>query len=537
MQKISWFLGFGLLVPFYLVFAVVPVVYDTNHMADTLFSADIGWRILQGADPVLDFGHHYAGLFGEYIALGFSLFGPTLKALDYASLLMAGTALILGGVICYRRTGLWSYLLFAIFTSACMLMRAPMEIIPAITKPMSAHSFVYNRFAMSLGLAAFFYCFLATPNKILEAIAGAVTGAIIVMLMLLKTSFGVILPAVLLVLLIQGRIWSGIWVAVGVVMAMGLLDPGFSKFIGSSRYAAASVGDRLTPTGLIWKTLGLLSNQPTVLVLAIASLILTLTTAGVAWVPVLITTLALGAGAFGMALTMGGMGSIGHQFLVLVTALSLCLAEVVRQAGAGPRHPVRIMALVLMAAFAGPHLLNTLGTGVIALNNQSRVLFPAGPLAGYYAEARPGKDLYRVISKPNAPDRLAQLTRAATIRRAEGAPLDTGIEYIMLADGFHQLAQMPGAAEYGIAADTRFSFSFALGAPPVLAYPPWQWDTSPEFQDPETLRADLDIAMIARFAEAESPLRRITKEHFKLCRRSALWDIYLRDGLDRTSCN
>lgn len=534
MQKILWPLGFGLLIPFYVIFALVPVVYDTNHMADTLFSADIGWRILQGADPVVDFGHHYAGLFGEYIALSFGLFGVTLKSLDYAAILMAATVLLLGAIVFYRRAGLWSYLLFAVFTSACLLMRAPFEIIPAIVKPISAHSFVYNRFAISLGLVAFFYCFLATPHKALEALAGAVTGAITVMLMLLKPSFVVMLPFVLLAVLVQGRFWAGIWVVAGAAAAMILLDPWFIKFIGSYTYAATSVGDRLSPAGLIWKGIGLLSGQPVVPVLATASLILTLTTAGVAWRSVLLTTLLLGAGGVGMVLTMGGMGSIGQQFVVLVTALSLCLAEVVRQHGARPGHPVRVIALVLIAGFAGPHLLNTLGTGLIAQKSQSRVLFPEGPLANYYAESRQGADFYRGVSAPYAPGKLAQIV---STHRAEGAAIDTSVEYIMLADGVQLLQKIADVERYGIAADARFSFSFAVGALPVLSYPPWQWDSSPEFQDPETLRDQLDIALIARFAETESPLRRITKEHFILCQRSELWDMYVRDGMEGAPCS
>lgn len=534
MQKILWPLGFGLLIPFYLIFALVPVVYDTDHMADTLFSADIGWRILQGADPIVDFGHHYAGLFGEYIALSFGMFGVTLKSLDYAAILMAATVLLLGAIVFYRRAGLWSYLLFASFTSACLLMRAPFEIIPAIVKPMSAHSFVYNRFAISLGLVAFFYCFLATPHKALEAVAGVITGAVAVLLMLLKPSFAVMLPFMLLAVLVQGRFWAGIWVAAGAAATMILMDPWFTKFLGSYTYAAASVGDRLSPAGLIWKSIGVLSNQPAVPVLAAASLILTLTTTRVAWRSVLLTTLLLGAGGFGMVLTMGGMGSVGQQFVVLVTALSLCLAEVVRQHGAPPHHPVRVIALVLIIAFAGPHLLNTLGTGLIAQKNQSRVLFTTGPLANYYAESRQGTDFYRGLSESDALEKLVQI---AGTRRAEGAAIDTSMEYFMLADGVQLLQNIAGIESYGIAADSRFSFSFALGATPVLSYPPWQWDTSPEFQDPETLRSQLDIALIARFAETESPLRQITKEHFVLCQRSALWDMYVRGGMEMASCS
>jgi hypothetical protein len=516
--------------------AFVPVVYNTKHLADTLFLTSLGWRIYNGATPVLDFGHFYGGVIAQYIAWSYQLFGPTIKSLDYAFLMLWASAVWAAFVICYNRIGRLTFWLFLTIISVLMLTRAPLEGYAYITFLASADSFIYNRFATSLALIVIVYVQVPAKSHSMELIAGFLAGLLLVSIVLVKPTFAVMIPAALIALLMQKDLKYVLVCLIGGIIAIMIFDPNAQKVIGSYNYAVASVGGTVDPWGLIKKSVRLLLVQPLSTTFAIAALWISLKANNRGFTLNLLSAVILTGGGIGMAITMGGQYSLGQQAIPFLTIVPLVLYERARQTETPIPQQLRLLTLFLAAAFVLPHVVNTVLVSKEAINNRDLVLFRNGPLKGYLS-THDDFDLRNDKTGEIMPiDRLVQ--QAADFLDA-GNQMNNGVQYIMLADGLHALEQIKDIDQYGIIADGKFAFDFALGAPPVLGYPVWQRKTSPELLPDVPIPEEVDIAILRKITgnPTETGLRAKLEVNFTLCQQTAIWDIFTRDASNISRCS
>jgi len=510
-------------------------VYDAQHLIDNIFAAEIGWRVLNGATPTVDFGHHDGGLFASDIALAFELFGGDIRPPVYAAALMAATALFAGLLVAFRRLDRVTTLLMVIAISVLCLARAPIETTIAIIEPISAHSFVYYRFAFALMLVTVLYCMTPARVAVAEAAGGIAVGALLVMRMPLKPSFAIAAPAAAAALFAQRRRVGAVAVVAGFFLAMLILDPLFAKIAESYRYASASVGHRISLFALLWKVLRMALGEPLALVALLGALGMALADARAYRMAMLASATALGGATLAMALTMGGPGSIGHLFLVVATVLAVGLTARATWSASRFAAQVRWVAVALVVATTAPQALNLLSSAALGYVNRDRTLFAGGPLEGYFTRPPDGPDAYRGVGAGT--DRRARLAERVAALSAQGEfEPKAGQRDIALADAIAAHEEIPDVADHAILADDRLSFSFALGAPPVVAYPVWQWDTSPEFRDPEALSEAIDIAPVIVHADDPGPLATLAETRLSHCADTALWRIHVRPGLELPIC-
>lgn len=515
--------------------AFVPVVYNTKHLADTLFLTSLGWRIYNGAIPVLDFGHFYGGVTGQYIAWSYQLFGPTIKSLDYAFLMLWASAVWAAFVICYNRTSRLTFWLLLTIISILILTRAPLEGYPTITLLVSADSFIYNRFATSLALIVIVYVQVPAKSHRMEIIAGFLAGLLLVLIALVKPTFVVMIPAALIALFMQKDLKYILVCFVGGVFAIMIFDPNAQKIIGSYNYAVASVGGSVDPWGLVKKGVRLLLVQPLATSFAIAALWISFK-ANRGFTLSLLSIVILTGGGIGMAITMGEQYSLGQQAIPFLTVVPLVLYEHFRQTETPIPQPLRLLTLFLVAAFVLPHVANTVLVSKEAINNRDLVLFRSGPLKGYLS-THDDFDLRNNKTGEIMPiDRLIQ--RAADFLDA-GNRMNNGVQYVMLADGLLALEKIKDINQYGIIADGKFTFDFALGAPPVLGYPIWQGKAPPELLPEVPMPEEVDIAILRKITgnPMKTRLRAKLEANFTLCQQTAIWDIFTRDTSNISSCS
>ena len=518
-----------------LIFAGLPVVYNNLQLVDTIFLLEVGWRLFQGSIQTIDFNDFYGEFVGQYIDWAFGLFGVTIKALDYAVLMLFATAVIAAALVCFKRSGRLAFWVLIFLIAGLVLTRMPLEMGQSVSEIISGNSFVYNRFATALALVVIVFTLIQSPDVIWETVGAIVCGALLVFLALTKPTFVIFLPFALLALLVQLRLRAVLFCLIGIGAALLLIDPWAQKFLGSLHYAVAR-GDEVHGTsGLIKKGVRLLLAQPVALTISVVALILVMKDNFRPFISSAFAAALLMAGAVGMATTMGGEYVVGQQMLPFMAALPLVFFERARRMNAATSPQLKLLMLILAGSFTLPHLANTVAAGAEALRNRDLVLFDDGPLAGFVALDNKFPLRQLLLSGSGSIDQLA--AEAAT-RLQAGEVRNEGIKYIMLADGIAALNRIPDITTLGVIANGEFAFDYAVGSPPVLHYPVWQGSvtSTPELAPDIPLTAEADLVLLMRYGLDDSGIRVKMAEAFVLCQQTNLWTIFARKSSEIQGC-
>lgn len=528
-----WPVLFAIFSAIYVVSLIImPVVYDTLHMTDTLFMLNSGWRVFLGLRPGIDYDSFYSGLTSRYLALSFRLFGLQARALDLSVLLQYVTILPLAFLAMAGRVSLLTLSIMGAVLATILLTRAPLEEYASLTQLMAAHSFSYNRLGLALCLVPLLAALLPPGTRRQESLAGLAAGVAIAMALMAKWSFLTVLPPTIVALALQRR-----WLALGsmlfgLTVMFLLLDPMGQQFLGTLSYVRAAAGaeDGMGGIGgLLFKMQRTVLSHIIVVLALIAALIWTLRVKpGHRWawsMSVLVMTLGLGVAC----LLMGPFGLVGHQILPVAVTLLVIFAEQIRRHDPARDLPIRALAVILALGLVLPHLGNAMLVTAAAFGNRGEDLIVQGPMIGYlqrYSNAAPG----RAIDEINT-EIAAEVARAGEVTRA--------LEYPVFADGLAALQRLSPQGQHGIIAEGLINFEFSALAPPVTDYPLWPRVTSPEFAGRTRIPEDVDIVMLLR--QGTTPfgglLRSWMGSEFQPCLKTPIWDLYVRTGAGVTGCS
>lgn len=532
-----------------LTYLFVPIAYDTAHLQDTMFFADLGWRILNGATPTSDFEHFYGGVIAQYVYWSFLLFGITVKSIDYAILLLTLTACSLASIFAFRRLSLFSFSLLLVVIIATQTARVPLEWILEMERPTATHSFLYNKFGLVLALSLSLFALVDVRPGIAPIIAvliAVLAGITLYLVALTKPTFVIFIPTVLLALVLQNRFRCLFAISIGILVAVAMFDPFCARFLSAFSHLVSIAGEQQGAFGLILKSFALLQANtlhPILFTVALTATILTLSE------PKLRRVLAMAivfSGCLGMAATMGWRGSVAQQLLPVFATFGLVFFENLRAnapseeaiytEGLGPQTLTKAIAACLAMAFFIPQLTHSTMTGLVALNRTDYRLFETGPLSNYVAwnEDFKGEDDQEIpASFP-----LDQHVQAAEQHLMMGRTSNAGLEYTMLADGVRLLERLPNISDRRIVGEFG-GFSFALQSKPVNGYPVWVHKTATEFKRSPSLPSEVDIVILRRLGPTKLTgiLKSQSVAHFRPCLASSIWEVLIRNDADPTGCD
>ena len=115
--------------------------------------------------------------------------------------------------------------------------------------------------------------------------------------------------------------------------------------------------------------------------------------------------------------------------------------------------------------------------------------------------------------------------------------IDSGMGTVLIADAVRVLAGIADISRAGIVSEV-YTFSFAVGAPPVLDFPTYQRPSAPELDPATPFPAQIDVVLLTRhtppnYAQTRANIEAKMGTAFGLCLQSELWLIYtrgMRDG-------
>ena len=531
------FIVVNVLIVLFLVAAllVAPIAVDQIHMDDSVLLANVAWRGVNGLIPVIDYPHFYGG-FAEYFAIAsFKLFGATYKSIDYAFVMLFGVSAVLGSALYWKRLTLAQASLLTALGAALILSLDPLEAFQHF-KP--GHSFVYNHVGVVLMLALTVFACRPIDDRRAERLSAGIAGGVLYVVILLKTTLGLIGLSIILACLIQKRWASAALVVAGAGAAMLVLDPGMTRALGSldlllASDAAAEAGGlrgRLIVTSLMIETQAVAIAVVLILTIALWR------RAGRDSLPLIASLFVCGLGYGAAMLTTGGNPQ--HKLLPLLTVAAIligkALTEGSRAGEVGRTHRLLIGAVPVV--IAGTWLLPAIATSGIALSHSFRhadaALVRSGPLARYVV-------FDSVVPDPGA-DRLAAATAAARRRVDRGPPISDRDEYIIFADGMNLLRQVDDVASLGVVANGRmFDFTAPLQSKVVASFPVWPTPASLG-STRVPLARDVDLVMmlddLPSLELVGGPLRARMGQAFRPCRRSTFWTLYARRELADRLC-
>lgn len=519
---------------------VAPVIVDRIHVDDTVLLANIAWRGVNGLAPAIDYPHFYGGFTESFVTASFGMFGVAYKSIDYAFVLLFGFTALIGCALCGRRLSLTEFGLLIALGAALILSLSPLEVSSVFQV---AHSFVYNHVGVVLMLALTVFSCIGLEDRRTERISSFIAGVALYILILVKTTFGLIGPSIILACLLQRRWASAGLVCVGAAAAMLAIDPGMHRAWGSLEILMASdaAGQAGGYEGRIREALLMLQSQavPVVICLLLSVYLLRHRKSG--GLSMIGSLLICGLG-YGAAMLATG-GSPEQKLLPFLIVASLLLSRTLIGAGVheGGRYRsllIRSVPVVLGYALILPAAA-TAGFGFLqAIGNADDPLVTEGPLSRY------------VVFDPAAVDkgeqglpaegRLAAATSDSLGRVWAGEVTDRD-EYVMLADGVELLRRFPNASSYGIISNGRmFDFTAPLESKIVPSFPVWPTSASVEMMKKERFEPDVDLVMILdEVPELElvtGALRARMGQEFRPCRRSAFWTLYVRRSVPMASC-
>ncbi len=484
----------------------VGIFYDTDHFADTFFILGAAWRILEGLRPVIDFGHFYGGFISETLSWTMYVFG-THASVFYLHSIFLGCALIACAFL-FSRTHMsplgFSGVALVILT--LLLTRYPLEFNDQVIRVISTHSFFYNRFAQAAMFVVTLFVIFKNDRKRREVFGGGVSGMLVGAVCLTKSTFVLVLPGLFIALLIMRRWFAAGGALIGLGLFVLVFDPNLQRFFGSLDYALAHVGESNGIMGLIRKSVQIPLYQPVALCATLFAVALCVKDATIR-VPVA-SAIILAGTVVGMTATMGGNGSLGQLALPTLIALCIGCAELARKHSAEHEPVIRYISVILILAFATPHVANMLGAAAEGYSRKSERLIEHGPYARY-------------LSVPEQQGESSGPT-----------------QYEMLADGITALRALGEPSQWGVVADSGITFEHALLAKPVAGYPLWQRASAPELGPDRALSDDIDIILLARGEAfgATSILRSKMTDKFTVCTISNYWEVYAHQRLALTNC-
>jgi hypothetical protein len=242
------------------------------------------------------------------------------------------------------------------------------------------------------------------------------------------------------------------------------------------------------------------------------------------------------AGGYGATLlTMGGSNDLKVlPMLVVIALLSSSLSPPQTQTSPGPDDLIiKSLPYALAYLFIVPAVVSAImANAILVIQNDSR-LITAGPARNYTVLPWTLSDTS--IENTDFAERTADIIINTPDQFTERD------EYFMFADGIALLQDVPELAGYGIISNGRlFDFTMPLGSPPVASFPVWPTTNLAYFAGTDPLPEDVDAVMISLDVSSRNLLNRqlIDKmgTEFTVCRKSAIWTLYVRDGLPETLC-
>lgn len=529
-----------------------PVILDSIHFDDTAFLAHLGWRGVNGFFPIDDYPHFYGGMTARFVTWAFEIFGVDFRAINYAFAMVFGAAVSVLLLLGWGRVSAAGLSLLTVLAAALILSLAPIEL-GRIGAPRSAHSYVYNHAGLVLMMGLTLFSIVEVTSKRLEIVSALAAGVSIYGLILLKTTFGIFAPFAVIALLSQRRWLSSALVSAGAVLGMVLMDPGMARALGSLEVLLNSAAAATVSNPFFFVYVNVLIVYKQALGVFVVG-ILYLAYHGRFGRPALqfgFCALLCIAGYFAALTTMGGRPE--YKLLPILVVLALVMAEALLRSpaperGAGTAREGRpapknllIAAIPLALAYSLvlPAAMSASAALKHAIDSRGAALIPGGPAASYVV-------LGRAVG--GAPDlaRSVAITIAAIddmhASEATSIYFDDSMEYVMFADGFALLRQIPGVERYGIISSGRmFDFTAPLQSRPVLSFPVWPTANLEYFTGGAPLGDDVDLVMISRdvpvLGLVRDQLLRKMADDFKPCRKSPLWTLYARKGLPNLPCD
>lgn len=483
------------------------VLYDTDHFGDTQFLLGAAWRVHEGLTPAIDFGHFYGGIMAQGLSWVMLLFGHNVFVFDYFSIILTVFLGICAFAILRPQMSWMGLLMLCTVVATLLLTRHPLEVSDSITRIISTHSFLYNRFALAIFVILGLFVACPAPRSARDVGNGVLAGVLAGLVCLAKPTFVVLPVGFLLSLLILGRWGAVLGSLVGLASVFIIFDPTLGRLIGSFNYALAHVGESNGVAGLIRKAIQVPLGQPIALTLALGGL------------GYLAYQRDLKSSAFALLLfsgtgvaltaTMGGNGSLGQLSLPIAIMITLAVSEVTRRSLLMQGEAFQLVNVCLILAFCVPHLLNLSGATLEGFAKRDEMLITQGPFADY-------------LSLP------------------EGAQRQDVTQYDTLSDGIIALQRLGDPTQWGIIADNDVTFEYALLARPVPKFPLWQRVTAPEFAPQTPFAPSADIMMLRPLDQQNEVgllMRTKIADGFILCTKSQYWEIYRRLSLNIATCD
>ncbi|MCB1337297.1 MAG: hypothetical protein KDK10_07530 [Maritimibacter sp.] len=518
---------------------LTPITVDGTHMGDTLLLAHLGWRGVNGLVPVIDYPHFYGGMTAAFVTGSFKLFGVSFKSVDIAFVMMFAAAGAVLALLAWRRISGVAMTLILALASALVLGLSPIEVGRVLVP---AHSFVYNHVGIVLMMGLVVFGLVPVENKGHEGVTALVGGVAGYALVLLKTTFGIVLPAVLIACALQGRWRSALLFLGGLVFGMVVLDPGMVRAVGSLEFLlgsaaadrAGGIGGRLgTALTMIW------AQAPQIgVILVLAGMLIWAEGRGA--LRLLLAALVCALGYLAAVLTMGGSPTLKLIPFIIVLTVVVSQRAVVPPKRQVLRAALHAFPYGLTYALVLPALATSALAAVDAFAYARRPFVDDGPLAGYVvvgpATARAG------LVGDTAADRRAEII-ARTAERLEsgGDGLDTSDAYVLLLEGVSLLREIPGVRSYGIAGNgAGFEFTVPMLSRVVPGYPVWPTGGLPGLETEGSLGADVDLVMILtdipKAGVVNEELKALVARDFVRCRTSKFWTVYARKALGEKIC-
>ena len=156
---------------------------------DVFIPLDIGWRVLNGQRPHVDFTSAWGPVWFLIVALGLTLSGNSVNGIGYANAFVA----LVVAIWCFRlgrhRVLNASLILLSLFLAALVAAPYPLSINPWVP----SHAMVYNRYGYALlGLILLECCEpIRGPkhNRFRDAVGGFSTGVALSLTLFLKASY------------------------------------------------------------------------------------------------------------------------------------------------------------------------------------------------------------------------------------------------------------------------------------------------------------------------------------------------------------
>ncbi|MCF7698612.1 hypothetical protein [Loktanella sp. M215] len=530
-QRLPVLIHLILAASFLVMLLLQPVLVDTKHMDDTVFLANLGWRGVHGLRPVIDYPHFYGGVTAQFVTWAFQLFGATYYAINYAFAMMGVACVATLWALGWQRLPSAGLALLTAISSALLLSLLPIEL-GFINRPQIAHSFAYNHAAIVLMMAITVFCLQKARSRKVEMATALLAGIVVYALALLKPTFAVFGPCVVLACLIQARRLSAAFVVLGACAGMLVMDPGMVRFFGSLNYLLGSMAAESTSLAyFLVRIAGIMIRQAWAIIF-IGWLMLRYNKSGMRMI---LAVLVLMCGYGAAILTMNSSADL--ILLPILTVIGLKCRDVETDGGKDRRPRQDFLVRILPATMAYFIILpafvcaaSALGLSVI---NRDASLVASGPAKDYVVlsleDLKPGADTGVLADR-------ADETRQDVPEN--GTEKD---KYTMFSDGIALLQGIPAMKTHGIISNGRqFDFTMPTGSRPVASFPVWPTTNLVYFTDPSPLPDDVDTVMISIDWPRQKMVNRelITKmgEEFRVCRRSSLWTLYVRRNIPEDLC-